>query len=62
MIRIFEMGKIKDEEIFARSEPTSEVEAIVRDIISDVRSRGDAALHDRKARARELGSHVNVQP
>lgn len=50
MIRIFEMGKIKDEEIFARSEPTSEVEDVVRDIISEVRSRGDAALRDYSTR------------
>ena len=46
MIKIYEMGKIKDEEIFARFEPTSSVEDIVKDIIAEVRARGDKALKD----------------
>ncbi len=44
MIKIFEMGKIRDEEIFARFEPTSSVEDIVKGIIARVRAEGDAAL------------------
>ncbi len=46
MIRIFERGKIKDEEIFARFEPVSDVEDIVKDIIANVRANGDKALKD----------------
>lgn len=46
MIKIFEMGKIKDEEIFARFEPTSSVEDIVKDIIANVRKNGDEALKE----------------
>ncbi|MCR5025166.1 MAG: histidinol dehydrogenase [Lachnospiraceae bacterium] len=46
MIRIFERGKIKDEEIFARFEPVSDVEDIVKDIIANVRANGDEALKD----------------
>ena len=44
MIKIFEMGKIRDEEIFARFEPTSSVEDSVKGIIARVRAEGDAAL------------------
>ncbi len=46
MIKIYEMGKLKDEEIFARNEPTSSVEDVVSDIIANVRKKGDAALRD----------------
>ena len=46
MIKIYEMGKIKDEEIFARFEPTSSVEDIVKDIIAHVREKGDEALRE----------------
>nr|MCR5007293.1 histidinol dehydrogenase [Oribacterium sp.] len=46
MIKIFEMGKIRDEEIFARFEPTSSVEDIVKDIIANVRKNGDEALKE----------------
>lgn len=46
MIRIFEMGKIKDEDIFSRQEPTSHVEGIVSEIIAHVRADGDAALRE----------------
>ena len=44
MIRIFEMGKLPDEEIFARQNPVSDVSAIVKDIIATVRKDGDTAL------------------
>ncbi|HCS67071.1 MAG TPA: histidinol dehydrogenase, partial [Oribacterium sp.] len=57
MIRIFEMGKIRDEEIFARFEPTSSVEDIVKDIIARVRAEGDAAL---RAYSAEF-DHVDLQ-
>ena len=40
------MGKLKDEEIFARNEPTSSVEDVVSDIIANVREKGDEALRD----------------
>ncbi len=46
MIKIYEMGKLKDEEIFARNEPTSSVEDVVSEIIANVREKGDAALKD----------------
>ncbi len=46
MIKIYEMGKLKDEEIFARNEPTSSVADVVSDIIATVREKGDAALKD----------------
>ena len=44
MIRIFEMGKLPDEEIFARQNPVSDVSDIVKDIIATVRKDGDTAL------------------
>ena len=44
MIRIFEMGKLPDEEIFARQNPVSDVSDIVKDIIAMVRKDGDTAL------------------
>ena len=44
MIKIFEVGKIKEEEIFARNEPVSEVGDIVREIIDNVKAKGDKAL------------------
>lgn len=46
MIRIMKFGEIPDSEIFARDEKGMDVSAIVTDIITDVRSRGDAALFD----------------
>ncbi len=46
MIKIYEMGKLKDEEIFARNEPTSSVADVVSDIIANVREKGDEALRD----------------
>ena len=57
MIKIFEMGKIRDEEIFARFEPTSSVEDIVKGIIARVRAEGDAAL---RAYSAEF-DHVDIE-
>ena len=57
MIKIFEMGKIRDEEIFARFEPTSSVEDSVKGIIARVRAEGDAAL---RAYSAEF-DHVDVE-
>ena len=36
MIKIYEVGKIKEEEIFARNEPVAEVGGIVREISGEV--------------------------
>ena len=44
MIRIMKYGDVANEEIFARPKNTTDVSAIVRDIIADVRANGDAAL------------------
>ena len=44
MIKIFEVGKIKEEEIFARNEPVAEVGGIVSEIINNVKTNGDKAL------------------
>ena len=46
MMRIYEYGQVSNDEIFARVEPEVDVTAVVRDIITDVRSRGDEALFD----------------
>lgn len=46
MIRIMEYGKVSAEEIFSRSEPTSNVTDIVTDIIDNVRADGDKALFE----------------
>lgn len=46
MMRIYEYGQVSNEEIFARVEPEVDVTAVVRDILADVRNRGDAALYD----------------
>ena len=45
MIKILEYGQVKNEEIFARVEPTVNVEDIVSEIIKDVRENGDSALY-----------------
>ena len=50
MIRIFEMGKISEAEIFARFETTSSVEDAVKEIIAHVRAEGDAALREYSSR------------
>lgn len=44
MIRIIKIGEVSPEEIFARTEPQADVEAVVSDIIADVRANGDKAL------------------
>ncbi len=44
MIKIMEYGQVPNGEIFARVEPKVNVEAIVADIIANVRSRGDQAI------------------
>ncbi len=46
MIKIFEVGKIKEEEIFARNEPVAEVGDIVSEIINNVKTNGDKALSE----------------
>lgn len=46
MIKIFEVDKIKEEEIFARNEPVSEVGGIVSEIINNVKTNGDKALSE----------------
>ena len=45
MIRILKYGEVANEDIFARAVPTVNVEAIVTDIIQDVRQNGDEALY-----------------
>ena len=45
MIRIFKYGEVAKQDIFARVEPKVDVEAIVSEIIADVRVNGDAALY-----------------
>ena len=44
MIRILNCGEVKNEEIFAGSNPETDVSDIVSDIIDDVRRNGDSAL------------------
>ncbi len=44
MIRIMKVGDVAAEDIFARVTPAVNVEAVVADIIANVRSRGDEAL------------------
>ncbi len=44
MIKIFEYGKVANEDIFARTEPEIDVEAVVSEIIDNVRRNGDKAL------------------
>ena len=46
MIRIFRYGEVANSDIFARTVPTVNVEAIVADIIDTVRREGDKALLD----------------
>ena len=46
MIKILKFGDVKTEDIFARVEPEVNVEAIVSDIIRNVRKRGDKALFE----------------
>ncbi len=44
MIKIMPYGEVPSSEIFARFEPEVNVEAVVADILADVRKNGDAAL------------------
>lgn len=44
MIKIFNYGEVPNEEIFARTDISVNVEAVVSAIIADVRARGDEAL------------------
>ncbi len=46
MIKILKFGEVKNEDIFARVEPAVNVEDIVKDIIDNVKARGDAALFE----------------
>ena len=46
MIKILKMGEVAAEEIFARTENTVNVEAIVAEIIANVRKNGDKALFE----------------
>ena len=46
MIRIMKYGEVSPNEIFARVEPVVDVEAIVTDIIKNVRKNGDKALYE----------------
>lgn len=46
MIKILKYGEVKNEEIFARFEPTSSVEGIVSEIIENVKTNGDKALFE----------------
>ena len=43
MIRIMKYGEVKNGEIFARSTPAVNVEAIVSEILENVRRNGDEA-------------------
>ncbi len=45
MIKIMKFGEVSASEIFARTEPSVNVEAVVAEIIDDVRKNGDAALY-----------------
>lgn len=44
MIQILKYGEVPAAEVFARTEPTVNVETVVADIIANVRSNGDKAL------------------
>ena len=46
MIRILKYGEVANSDIFARAAPAVNVEAIVSEIIANVRERGDAALFE----------------
>ena len=46
MIKIMKYGEVSPDEIFARVEPTVNVEGIVTDIIANVRKNGDKALYE----------------
>ena len=44
MIKIMKYGQVPNSEIFARVSPTVNVEAIVAEIIANVREKGDSAV------------------
>ena len=44
MIKIMKYGQVPNSELFARVSPAVNVEAIVADIIANVRAKGDEAL------------------
>ncbi len=46
MIQILEYGQVSNDEIFARTEPTVNVEGVVSEIIANVRAKGDQALFE----------------
>ncbi|MBQ8341335.1 MAG: histidinol dehydrogenase [Clostridia bacterium] len=46
MIKILKYGEVANSDIFARVTPTVDVEAIVADIITNVRKNGDKALYE----------------
>lgn len=46
MIKILKYGEVKNEEIFARTEPMANVEGVVSEIIENVRKNGDKALFE----------------
>ena len=46
MIRILKFGEVSANDIFARTEPTVNVEAVVSEIIDNVRKNGDKALFE----------------
>ena len=46
MIRILQYGQADPREVFARKETSASVEAVVREIIENVRQNGDAALRE----------------
>ena len=46
MISIQRYGEVSNDEIFARTSPTVNVEGVVADIIKNVREKGDAALFE----------------
>ncbi|MBR3979034.1 MAG: histidinol dehydrogenase [Oscillospiraceae bacterium] len=46
MIKILKFSQVKPEEVFARAENTVNVEAIVAEIIANVRKNGDKALYE----------------
>ena len=46
MIKILKYGEVKNSEIFMRSMPSVNVEAVVSEIIENVRNKGDKALYE----------------
>ena len=46
MIKIYKYGEVSNEEIFARENPTANVESVVSEIIANVAKNGDKALFE----------------